>query len=111
MRRNTTKIPVLPRGAELVACTFGSGLDDYLYVVLAYIPHGEHEDKGADKFVTWRCNAEVDEPQTAEGHYIHRRDKEEDVWVAQAWADFTERSKQFFAETPWRIAAKEAKKR
>ncbi len=84
MRRNLQHLPNPPFG-QLLAATFGTGRDDYLGVVLVYVP----ED---DKFVTWLWNSEVN--GFSDGEYFHRRNYDQSTEVS-AWQSFTRRSKPF----------------
>ena len=100
MTRKNKKIPQLPMGAEMVACTYGVGRDSYLGVILAFIPRAADEPAGMDRFVTWRWNASLSEPEVGEGHYMHRGDLTVEKWVQRAWNDFEERSRLFYRRVP-----------
>ena len=89
----------------MVAATYGVGRDDYLAVVLAYIPGSIPE---CDQFVTWSANLDRDgsEPSDmGEGHYMSRGEAKpgsaaEREWINTAWDAYEKRSRGLYQRTP-----------
>ena len=96
-RRFPTK---LPRGYTLLAATYGTGVDDYLAVVLGF--HAEQKS-----FVVWYANF-ADGPQhndtvaCGNGAYFQLGDNpgNDDFVATQAWDNFCEKSQRFVVKAP-----------
>ena len=68
MRRNLKTVPELPCGAHLLAIAYGTGKDDYLAVVLGYIPS---EEGRFEQYVTWIWNSDPCCFGFGDGHYMN----------------------------------------
>lgn len=95
MRRNLNTVPELPCGAHLLAVAYGTGKDDYLAVVLGFIPHNEGSAQQFDKYVTWIWNSDPGCEGFGEGHYFERFNGGLEGFADKAWRDFTERAQRF----------------
>ena len=84
MRRNLKAVPELPCGAHLLAIAYGLGKDDYLAVVLGYIPS---EEGSREQYVTWIWNSDPGCFGFGDGHYMNLEE--------HGWENFCERAKRF----------------